>query len=312
MISTVTLNPAIDHVLYLSSFERNMTNRVSDSAVTMGGKGTHVSMNLAVMGEISRAYGFGYGQNGVRIVDMLQASGVIPRFVYDANYGENRVNYLIVEMQTRDATLIASKGPLPTQQHVEELYALISSDISEGETFVLSGDASNFTDPFAYNRMMEMLSPKKGRIFLDASGNTLKEAIVQNPFLIKPNQSEMSFLMGETLTTISELTRAIETLEKHTSIYAIVISLSGEGSLARIGDCLYRIKAPSVDVYNTVGCGDCMMAGMVYGFEHAWETEQILRYATACSAAAAESPLSVGFDLQRAEALMDYVDITFE
>jgi len=309
MISTVTLNPAIDHILYLNSFERNITNRITDSTITMGGKGTHVSMNLAIMGETSRAYGFGFGQNGKRIIEMLEESGVIPRFVYDACHGESRDNYLIVERATRDATLVASRGPVPTQKHVDDLYALINADISERESLVLSGDASNFTDPYAYNRMMDMLAPKKARIFLDASGETLREAVKREPFLVKPNQDEMSLLAGETLHTTADLVRALNKLDKQASIYAVVISLGGDGSLARIGDKLYRIHAPKVDVYNTVGCGDCMMAGMAYGFQRGLEAEHLLRFATACSAATAESPLSVGFDPKRAKELMEQVDI---
>lgn len=312
MINTVTLNPAIDHILYMNSFERNITNRVSDSAVSMGGKGTHVSMNLAIMGEPSRAYGFGFGQNGARIVKMLEENGVIPRFICDAAYGESRDNYLIVEEATRDATLITTRGPMPAQRHMEALYALMQEDIEEGEELILSGDASNFVDPFAYNRMMDMLSPKGGRVFLDASGETLKEAVLRDPFLIKPNQSELSMLAGRTLVTYTELRSAIAELDRRASIYAVVVSLGGDGVLARIDDVLYRASAPQVEAYNTVGCGDCMMAALAYGMKRNMDAEQVLRFAVACSAAAAESPLSVGFIPDRAKELIERIDIIRE
>lgn len=310
MINTVTLNPALDHIFYLNCFERNITNRIAQKTTTMGGKGTHVSMNLAVMNEPNRAYGFGFGKNGRRIIDMLTESHVTPRFVYDADYGESRDNYLIVENDTRDATLIANKGPAPMQAHVEALYQMIEDDLTKGESLNLSGDASNFTDPFAYNRIMERLAPKKCRIFLDASGETLLRAVSLDPFLIKPNQGEMSLLLDRPLNTLQDVIHAIAELDRKQDIYAIVVSLGGDGAVARIGDTLYRIKSPKVNVYNTVGCGDCMMAGLLYGFEHHMATEDILRHATACSAATAESPLSVGFDADRAKRLLPLVDIS--
>ena len=309
MINTVTLNPALDHILYLNRFERNITNRIARKTTTMGGKGTHVSMNLAVMNEPNRAYGFGFGKNGRRIIDMLAESNVTPRFVYDAGHGESRDNYLIVENDTRDATLVADKGPAPTQEHVEALYRMIEEDLTEGESLNLSGDASNFTDPFAYNRIMERLAPKKCRVFLDASGETLLRAVALNPFLIKPNHSEMSLLAGRPLNTIQDVIGAIAGLDRKQDIHAVMVSLGGDGALARIGDALYRIQPPEVSVYNTVGCGDCMMAGLLYGFEHNMDVESILRHATACSAATAESPLSVGFDAARAKELLPLVKI---
>lgn len=312
MINTITLNPAIDHILYLDAYNRNITNRLMDTAVTMGGKGTHVSMDLAVMGEPSRAYGFGYGRNGRLIVEMLEAQGIVPRFVYDECFGENRDNYLIVERKTCDATLIADRGPVPTKDHVSALYEMIQKDADDGGFYALSGDASNFTDPYAYNKLMDILGSKKAKIFLDASGETLLSAVKQSPFLIKPNQTEMSLLVGKSPHSLPEMIDAIRFIDRSYQIYAIVISLGGDGSLSRIGDRLYRVKAPTVDAYNTVGCGDCMLAGMLYGFKHNHDPEYILRFATACSAAAAESPLSVGFNYQRAKELMEQVDVTIQ
>ena len=49
MIHTLTLNPAIDRILYLDRFERNITNRIQRSQDTLGGKGTHVSINLKLL-----------------------------------------------------------------------------------------------------------------------------------------------------------------------------------------------------------------------------------------------------------------------
>ena len=69
------------------------------------------------------------------------------------------------------------------------------------------------------------------------------------------------------------------------------------------------MRAPEVNVYNTVGCGDCYVSGLLHGFSKGWAIEEILRYATAASAAMAEEMLSVNFDLARAEELMPRVEI---
>ena len=307
MINTLTLNPAIDNIIYLNRFVRNITNRIQTKAVTMGGKGTHVSMNLNVMGTPSRAFGFGFGLNGRRIIEMLEADGVMPRFVYSRE-GESRDNYLLVERDTKDSTLISDRGPQPTLAQTAELYRLLEAEVEEDDLLALSGDASNFPDPFIYNRLMDRLSDKHLKVFLDASGESLKQCVAQSPYLVKPNRDELAELIGRPLASDRDVVSAIAALDKH-SIEIVAVTMGGGGSIVRAGDALYRIQPPEVDVYNTVGCGDCFMAGMLHATENAMPTEEALAFATACSAATAESPLSVGFDLARAKALLGSVSI---
>ena len=307
MINTVTLNPAIDEIIYLDSFVRNATNRISSKAVAMGGKGTHVSLNLQAMGTTSRAFGFAFGKNGERIVEMLRESGVSTEFI-SSDSGESRVNLLLVETATRDATLVTEQGPSPTPGMLEQFNARLRERIAPGDLLALSGDASNFADPFIYNRIAEMLADRRVRVFLDASGESLKRGIAQRPFLVKPNRDELSALMGMEIRTEREVAAAIGRLDR-LGIEVVVVSMGAEGSIVRADDRLLKVTAPEVEVYNTVGCGDCLVAGLLAGCERGMDTEAILRYATACAAACAESPLSVGFDAARAKELEKRVEI---
>ena len=307
VINTVTVNPAIDRIVYLDRFERNITNRIRRTRDTMGGKGTHVSLNLTLMGSPSRAFGFAFGSAGRRIVDMLREGGVEPRFVY-GEAGESRTNYLLVEEDTRDATLIADRGPLPDETQVEAFYDLMDAEVGEGDLLALSGDASNFPDPYVYNRILERLEGRGLKVFLDASGGSLEACLQKAPYLAKPNRFELGQLVGRTLLSDADVRRAIaETDRYHVRIMAV--SMGGDGSMVRAGDALYRVRPPRVNVYNSVGCGDCFLAGMLHAHERGMDVEASLRYATAVSAATAESALSVFFDVERAAGLMDSVVI---
>lgn len=305
MINTLTLNPAIDTILYLDAFRRNVTNRVKAAAETMGGKGTHVSMNLSVMGTPSRAFGFGFGQNGRRIIDMLAASKVEPCFVYDS-HGESRVNYLIVEESTKDSTLISNRGPQPSAAQTEALCALMEERVQEGDYLALSGDASNFADPGIYNRILDGLSHKRLRVALDASGESLKRCVGCGLYLLKPNEDELAQLTGLTSATQQDIVKAVAALDRY-NIEIVAVTLGGRGSIVRAGDKLYRVRAPQVRVYNTVGCGDCFVAGLLHGFAKGAPLEDNLRYATAAGAAMAEEALSVNFDAARAMQLCQRV-----
>ena len=307
MINTVTVNPAIDSIIYLNTFVRNITNRIRATQVTMGGKGTHVSLNLTLMGSPSRAFGFGFGATGQRIIDMLRDGGVEPCFIYDEK-GESRTNYLIVEEDTKDATLVADKGPLPSDGQVQAFYDLMRTTVGEGDFLALSGDASNFSDPTIYNKIIELLADRHVKVFLDASGSSLRACIEKSPFLAKPNKFELGQLLGRELVSEADVIQAIADTDRY-NVRVMAVSMGGEGSLVRSDDGLFRVRPPKVNVYNTVGCGDCYLAGMLHAFEVGMSMEDALRYATAVSAATAESALSVFFDPGRAEALLDKVVI---
>ena len=307
MINTITLNPAIDHIIYLNRFVRDITNRIRGTQITMGGKGTHVSLNLKLMGSPSRAFGFGFGATGREIIDMLEKGGVEPYFIFDENR-ESRTNYLIVEEETKHATLVADKGPLPTDDQVAAFCDLMRDTVQPGDYLVFSGDTSNFPDPGIYNKLTDLLEGRDLRIFLDASGKTFESSLEKSPFLIKPNAEELSVLLGRRLVSDADVIGAIRELDRY-HIEVVAVSLGGEGSIVRADDQLFRVRPPKVNVYNTVGCGDCYLGGLLHGFERGMNIEDTLRYATAVSAATAESALSVFFDVNRAEELLDQVDI---
>lgn len=306
MIHTLTLNPAVDKILYMKEYRKNTNNRVQKITKSLGGKGTHVSMNLCQMGTASNAFGFAYGQSGKFILDLLRKGNVIPKFIY-ADEPESRTCYLVVE-ESGDSTLISEKGPVATEQQVSELYNLMEESIKEGDYLVLSGDSSNFADPFIYNKILDRMKNKELRVFLDTSGESFKECIQKSPYMIKPNIEELSELLGKRIDTEEEIIDAIRELDDY-HIEIVAVSMGEKGSIVKMHDKFYRARPPKIDVFNTIGCGDCYLAGMIYGIEQNYEPKEILRFATAVSASTAESPLSFGFDIKRAKQIMPLVTV---
>lgn len=238
---------------------------------------------------------------------MLEDGSVEPFFIYD-RHGESRTNYLIVEKEPKNAALVSDKGSLPTQEQVQSFCEMMCRTIQPGDYLVFSGDTSNFPDPDIYNKLTDLLTDRSLRIFPDASGRIFESSLKKSPFLIKPNADELSTLLGRKLVSEADMIGAISELDKY-NIEVAAVSLDGEGSIVRAWDKLYRIRPPEVNVYNTVGCGDCYLGGLLHGFECGMNIEDTLRYATAVSAATAESALSLFFDVDRANELIDQVEI---
>ena len=310
MIHTLTLNPAIDRLLYLPRFERNITCRTRRTLDTIGGKGTHVSINLTFMDQPSTAFGICHGQTGRRIIDMLESCGIDVCFdLYEDGKRETRTNYLLVE-DTGDCTIVTESGIVLDDGELAHLLDRMDEVMQPGDYLIFAGDASNSPDPEVYNKIMRRFRERGIRFVLDTSGKSLKACIAEGPYLVKPNLDELSTLVGYDVPQEDEaICRAISDLDKwHVPITAV--SLGGDGSIVKADGVFYRVRSPKVNVQNTIGCGDCYLAGFTDGLVRGWDMEHILRHAAAVSSACAESQLSVGFDRKRAEELAGRVEIT--
>ncbi len=309
MVHTLTLNPAIDKLLYVQSLTRDFTCRVSRIQDTIGGKGTHVSINLQLCGVKNIACGVVHGPTGKQIVEMLEDFNIKTDFVYREDE-DSRTNYLLIE-PTGECTVVACKGPDLTDADVEDIIAVLTKNVKSGDILVLAGDASNSADIYVYNKICKAMRDKEVKIILDASEAYLMTCIEEKLFMIKPNLDEMSQLCKRKVTTDeADVLAAIHSLDSY-DIDCIAVSLGKIGSIIKTPQGIFRATTPSYTVTkNTAGCGDCYLAGLIYGYENGLSVEEGLRFATAISSSASESELSVGYDLERAKALLK--DIVIE
>ena len=300
MINTVTLNPAIDKVFFVNELKPNVTNRIQNSIDTIGGKGTHVSINLKLFGMGSRAFGICYGMTGKRIMEILNDHELEVHFIHHPQKN-SRTNYVIVE-ESKDNILLAEKGVSLSYDDLEDFFNLLNKEIKDGDSLVLAGDASN-TPPDVYCRIIKELEKKNLRVFLDASGQALKEGICLSPFLIKPNLDELSLLCGRELSSDpDDIIEAVKSLS-HYNVQMIAVSLGKDGSVLFCKEGIFQAKPPEIKVVSSVGCGDCFLSGILYGYSSGFSIEETLRIATGASASKAETPFSVGFDPQRMKSL---------
>jgi 1-phosphofructokinase family hexose kinase len=307
LIYTLTINPAVDKLIFLDKFTQNRTNRPIKTAETIGGKGTHVSLNLNLLNAENRAIVTASGNTGEKLVQMLHDHGVKTEIILGVGY-ETRTNIVIVE-STKDCTLIAEQGNLITDEMMDEVIETLRRNLIERDYLVLSGEAGN-SKRNIYSEIIREFSPKGVWIFLDASGATLKESIKEHPFLVKPNLDELSQICGRPLdgNNVEEVIECLKEFDKY-SIEVVAVSMGGGGSLIKMGNDIWRAYAPNIEVENTIGCGDSYLSALVYGFYNKMPLKEIVILATAISAATAENESSVGFDVNRINQLKALVRI---
>jgi 1-phosphofructokinase family hexose kinase len=303
LIFTVTLNPAVDKILFLDEFRSSWTNRLTQTLETIGGKGTHVSINLKLQDVQSIALGITIGENGKKIKKMLEAWGVEVQFLhYDLPGMESRTNYEIVENSGHICTMLTERGPILPASITDELLNQIKGLIKPGDMLVLTGDASNVEDTAIYSKLTLLAKELGGKVFLDASGHYLKEGLNSSPFLIKPNFEELCFIAGRDLKTIAEIVAAIQKLNGF-NIPMIAMTWGGNGAIVKNGQDFYRVDPIKVQTVNQVGCGDAFLSAIVAGIEKNMSIKETLMTASAVAAAVAESEITAGFDPTRAAEL---------
>jgi 1-phosphofructokinase family hexose kinase len=300
LIFTVTLNPAIDKILFLDEFQRSRTNRLTQTLETIGGKGTHVSINLKLLGVQSIALGIALGETGKKIVKMLEGWGVQVQFLhYNLPGMVSRTNYEIVENSGNICTMITERGPILPASITDDLLKQIRGLVQAGDMLILTGDASNVEDTAIYSKLTRMAKELGIKVFLDASGQYLKEGLNSSPFLIKPNFEELCFIAGRDLNTEAEIVATLRSLDGF-NIPMIAMTWSRNGAIVKNGRDFYRVNPIKVETVNESGCGDAFLSAIIAGIEKNMLIEETLKVAAAVAAAAAESESTAGFNPTRA------------
>ncbi len=259
MIYTVTLNPALDYALYLSDFRLGETNRTAREVLSFGGKGINVSAVLSALGEPTVALGFAAGPVGEMLKGMLKEAAIGEELVM-LPVGNTRIN---VKIKAEAETELNAAGPLVDGGSLAKLFAQIKK-IKAGDTLVLAGSVPPSLSRDIYGQMAEAL-PEDVRLVVDAEREPLLPALAYRPYLVKPNRAELSEIVGRSLLTDAEVAAAARELQA-AGAKNVLVSLGADGALLldETG-ALHRAPAARGRAVNTVGAGDAMVAGFLYG-----------------------------------------------
>lgn len=282
MIYTVTLNPAIDKTVEIPNFTTGKVNRIQSLRIDAGGKGINVTKCLANLGMESVAAMLLGGSSGEKIRHMLASQGIQTLAV--SVPGETRTNLKVIDPIGHTNTDINEPGPVVTQEELDGLKNQIGQRIHAGDMVILSGSLPKGASSATYRTWCEYFRELGALVYLDADGEAMREGIQAIPYLIKPNDEELSRLLGKPLHSLEDLVLAGRSLLA-AGIQEVVISLGAKGGLFLNKDGCYLAEALTVPVRSTVGAGDSMVAAMAYGKEKNLPRQQQIRFAIAMGAA---------------------------
>ena len=283
MIYTLTLNPAVDYYIDMNNFEEGELNKVNNAYTLAGGKGINVSKVLKNFNVDSIALGFCGGFTGDYIKKHLKEYGIKENFIYLEE--DTRINIKLKTNKTESE--IAGKSPNVPKEKTDELLTFINTNIKENDILVLSGSVPNSVSSSIYKEIINK-SCKNIKIILDARDEAFKIAVKEKVFLTKPNKKELGEYFNKTIETTEDIIKYAKELIKEGS-ENVIVSLGKEGSVLVTKDEVYIGNAPEGKLISSVGSGDSMVAGIVYGLSKNLSLSDAYKYAiasgssTACS-----------------------------
>ncbi len=280
-VVTVTLNPAVDQTVIVDDFRPNAVNRARSAVVHAGGKGVNVAAFLADYGQEVCATGLLGEENAALFERLFAGKGIVDRFVRTP--GNTRFGVKIIDEAREETTDLNLPGLAPTSGAVEKLLATLD-DLAETYTwFVLTGSLPPGLPSDFYATLIGRLRARGRHIVLDTSGEALREGAVAGPKILKPNATEISQLLGTSLSdTVALVTGAQRLLAQGSELVAV--TLGAEGALLVTAEESVIARPPKVKVVSTVGAGDAFVAGLVAAQRARMDLLESARLATALAA----------------------------
>lgn len=284
MVYTVTFNPAIDYIMFVNGLETGEVNRTEREEILYGGKGINVSAVLSNLGIETAAFGFIAGFTGDAIERGVRSMGVKTDFIR-LKKGNSRIN---VKIKDKKETDINGQGPSINNEAIEKLLKKLDI-ISRGDYLVLAGSIPKTLPDNIYERILERLYGRGIHFVVDATKSLLLNVLKYEPFLIKPNNTELGDMFGKKLETEEDIIFYAKKLQGM-GAQNVIISMAGNGAvLIDKNGSTTKVGVPKGKVVNSVGAGDSMVAGFIAGYSEKGDYEYALRMGTAAGSATAFS-----------------------
>lgn len=281
MITVVGINTAIDHLMRVDTLHLGEVNRTVHEQVLPGGKGLHVAQTIAALGEPVQLIGLIDAAHRNLTARRMSERGVLFHGVeIDAPLRH------CIALQDADGqiTEVLGQGPELGERDRTALLRAFRLALAESELVILSGSLPRGLAADTYAELAQQVHAAGKRCLVDASGEVLRQAVAARPFLLKPNRDEAEALFGRSMGDLGAAAAALRELHAR-GVAMPVLSLGAQGALGMDDSGVWHASVELEQVRNTVGSGDCFMAGMAVALQRGEPLQDALRLAVACGAA---------------------------
>ncbi len=280
----VALNPAIDAEWCVDDVLWEEKNIVHSQRRWPGGKGVNVARWLKFLGTPTDLLIPLGGTTGREMASGLRKQHLPARIIRLRE--ESRVN-VVVTTARGPQMRFNPPGPKLAAREWQDVLRAAKKIVERGAALILSGALPRGVPTTAYAQLVRLAHQFRQRSFLDCDGEALVAGVKAKPFFLKPNLHELSRWAGRKLQRERAIISTARKLSSQTGGW-VLVSLGADGGLlvnAR-EEFAAHAAAPRVQVVNTVGAGDAMLAAAARAVAQDLPPGDWLRLAVAAGTAA--------------------------
>ena len=281
MITVAGFNTAIDHLFLLDALVPGAVQRASRAELYPGGKGLHVAQTIAALGERVQLVGLTDVAHRNLITRRMAERGVL---FHGVEIDQPLRTCIAVREREGRSTELLSPGPEVSAAARAQLLRTWWRCAEESELLVMSGSLPRGFGPDTYALMVRQATAAGVPSLVDASGEALQYAADSGAHLLKPNRDEASSLANGPVRTLRDAADVARALYAR-GIAQPVVTMGAEGVVAFDGRVAWHASIALAHSTNTVGSGDCLLAGFAVALKRGEPMHVALRLGVACGAA---------------------------
>jgi 1-phosphofructokinase family hexose kinase len=237
----------------------------------------------------------------------IAARGVMPIVVPIA--APTRTNLELIDSSSGEITEVLEPGPSIKENEKNRFVEEFRNQLRDRPAVVISGSLPSGIESTFYFDLIKIAREADCRVLLDTSGDPLSRGIEAAPHLIKPNLTEVSNLLGRTVSSTEDAILAGRELLR-SGTETVIISLGALGAIVVNNQEVLHGTAPKLKVLSTVGSGDSFLAGWAVAETQGKNTSECLRTAIACGTANCIAASPGVFPIESATSLLSQVVIS--
>ncbi len=281
-IVTLTLNPAYDMHCSAPSFEAEKENFVSIDSLDAGGKGVNISRALT--------------KNGVENLALI-VLGKENSADFEKSLKEDNISYLPIVLNGRirenitihptatSETRISFAGFKVDDSLCDTVYSELEEYVSGDTIITFTGSLPSGVNMSKVKALLAKWKKIGAKIVIDSRSFTLSDLTEIKPWLIKPNQEEISHYLKREINSFDEVIESAKALHGE-GIENVMISLGAKGALLVCSAGAFTAKPPKIEPISTIGAGDSSIAGFVAAAKEGKSSPDCLKNAMAYGNAA--------------------------